>query len=95
LQWLQDPSEVNGDNPNNIRREPSGRSRNKKREYLKVKINELATKSNNKNTRDLYKGINKFRRGCQPRSKFVKDENGDLLAVSHHTLGGRNTSLSY
>jgi hypothetical protein len=35
LQWLQDPSEINGDNLNNIRREASRHFRNKKREYLK------------------------------------------------------------
>jgi hypothetical protein len=29
-----------------------------KREYLKEKINELATNSKNKNIRDLYRGIN-------------------------------------
>jgi hypothetical protein len=42
LQWLQDPSEIHGDNLNNVRREAST-FRNKKREYLKDKINELAT----------------------------------------------------
>jgi hypothetical protein len=42
LQWLQDPSEVNGDNLNNVRREANRHIRNKKREYLKDKINELA-----------------------------------------------------
>jgi hypothetical protein len=46
------------DNPNNVRREASRHFRNKIRDYLKVKINELAT--NNKNIRDLYKGINEF-----------------------------------
>jgi hypothetical protein len=56
LQWLQDPSEVNGDNLNNVRREASRHFRNKKKEYLKDKINELAT--NSKNIRDLYRGIN-------------------------------------
>jgi hypothetical protein len=40
LQWLQDPSEINVDNLNNVRREASRHFRNKKREYLKVKINE-------------------------------------------------------
>jgi hypothetical protein len=35
LQWLQDPSEINGDNLNNIRRETSRHFRNKKRQYLK------------------------------------------------------------
>jgi hypothetical protein len=42
LQWLHDPSEINGDNLNNVRREASRYFRNKKREYLKDKINELA-----------------------------------------------------
>jgi hypothetical protein len=32
LQWLQDPSEVNEDNLNNVRREASRHFRNKKRE---------------------------------------------------------------
>jgi predicted NACHT family NTPase len=38
--------------------------RNKKREYLKDGINELATNSKNKNIRDLCKRINEFKRGC-------------------------------
>jgi hypothetical protein len=58
LQWLQDPSEINGDNLNNVRREASRYFRNKKREYLKDKTKELATNSKNKNIRDLYRGIN-------------------------------------
>jgi hypothetical protein len=37
LQWIQDPSEINGDNLNNIRCEASRNFRNKKREYLKEK----------------------------------------------------------
>jgi hypothetical protein len=43
--------------------------RNKKRKYLKDKTNELATNSKNKNIRDLYRGVNKFKRGYQPRTK--------------------------
>jgi hypothetical protein len=85
LQWLQDPSEVNGDNLNNVRREASRHFRNKKREYLKDRINELATNGKNKNITDLYKGINEFKRGYQPRNNFVKYENGDL-ANSHNIL---------
>jgi hypothetical protein len=41
LQWFQDPSEINGDNLNNVRCETSRHFRNKKRGYLKDKINEL------------------------------------------------------
>jgi prefoldin subunit 5 len=56
------------------------------REYLKDKINELATNSKNKNIRDLYRGINGFKRGYQPRNNLVNYENGDLLADSHNVL---------
>jgi hypothetical protein len=45
LQWLRDPSELNGDNLKNVRRETSRHFRNKIIEYLKGKINELATNS--------------------------------------------------
>jgi hypothetical protein len=65
---------------------PAGISGIKKRKYLKDKINELATDSKNKNIRGLYRGINEFKRGYQPRSNLVKDENGDLLADSHNIL---------
>jgi hypothetical protein len=41
LQWLQVPSEINGNNLNIIRLEASRYFRNKKREYLKDRINEL------------------------------------------------------
>jgi hypothetical protein len=40
----------------------------------------LASSSKNKNIRDLYRRINEFKKGSQPRSNLVKDENGDLLA---------------
>jgi uncharacterized protein YaaR (DUF327 family) len=84
LQWLQDPREINGDNLNNVRCEASRHFRNKKREYLKDKINELATNSKNKNIRDLYRGINIFKRGYQPRNNLVKEGNGNLFADSHN-----------
>jgi hypothetical protein len=86
LQWLQNPSQVNGDNMNNVKREASRTFRTKKREYLKNKINELETKSNNKNIRDLYRGIKEFKKGYQPRTNKVKYKNGHLLADSHSIL---------
>jgi hypothetical protein len=79
---LQDPNKINWDNLNNIKHEDSTHFRNKKREYLKDKINELATYSMNTNITDLYSGKNEFKRGYQPRSNLVKDENCDLLADS-------------
>jgi hypothetical protein len=67
LQWLQDPSKINGDNLTIVRCEASRYFRNKRREYLKDKINELATNRKNKNIRDLYRGMNKFKKGYQPQ----------------------------
>jgi restriction endonuclease S subunit len=58
LQWLHNLSEINGNNLNNVRRRASRYFRNKKQEYLKDKVNELAMNSKNKNIRDLYRGIN-------------------------------------
>jgi hypothetical protein len=78
LQWLQDPGEINGDNLRTVRREAGRYFRNKKRE--------LAMNSKYKNIRDLYRGINTFKRGYQLRNNLVKDENGDLLADSHNIL---------
>jgi hypothetical protein len=45
LLWLQDPNQSNVDNPNSVRREASRHCRNKKKEYLKAKIDELETNS--------------------------------------------------
>jgi hypothetical protein len=46
LQQLQNPSQINGDNLQNLRHETSSTLRNKRKEYLKDKMNELET--NNK-----------------------------------------------
>jgi hypothetical protein len=41
----------------------------------------------------LYRGINEFKRGYQPRNNLLKDENGDL-ADSHNILNRwKNISL--
>jgi hypothetical protein len=42
----------------NLRHETSITFRNKKREYLKDKVNELEINNKNKNIRDFYRGIN-------------------------------------
>jgi uncharacterized membrane protein len=38
LQWLLDPSEINGDNLNKVRCEASRHFRNKKREYHRLRV---------------------------------------------------------
>ena len=60
--------------------------RNKKKEYLKAKIDEFETNSKVKNIRDFYRGINDFKKGYQPRTNMVKDEKGDLVTDSHSIL---------
>jgi hypothetical protein len=42
--------------------------------------------SKKKNIRDLYRGINEFKRVYQPRRNLIKDENGDLFADSNCIL---------
>jgi hypothetical protein len=63
MQFLHDPSEIIGDNPN--KREANVYFRNKKWQYTKDIINELTTNSKNKNIRDLYRGVKEFKRGYQ------------------------------
>jgi hypothetical protein len=36
--------------------------------------------------RDLYTGINEFKKGYQPRINLPEDENGDLLTDSYNIL---------
>jgi hypothetical protein len=45
MQWAQDPHQNNVDNLNNVRREASRHFRNRKKTYLKPKIEELETYS--------------------------------------------------
>jgi hypothetical protein len=86
LQWLQNTSQINGDNLQNLRHETSRIFRNKKREYLKGKINELETNNKNKNITDLYRGVNEFKKGYQLRINNITYENGNLLADPQNVL---------
>jgi len=54
---------------------------------LRAKIEELETNSKIHNIRDLYRGINDFKKGYQPRCNIVKDEKGDLVAEFHSIVG--------
>ena len=86
MQWVQDPSQKNVDNLNNVRHEASRHFRNKKKAYLKAKTEDLETNSKIKNIRDLYRGIDDFKKGYQSRTNVVKDETGDLVTGSYSIL---------
>jgi hypothetical protein len=83
---LQNPNQINRDNLQNLRHETSRIFRNKKREYLKGKINVLETNNKNKKIRDLYRGINEFKKGYQPRINIMKDKNDNLIADLQNVL---------
>jgi len=83
MRWLQNPNQSNVDNLNNVSREASRYFRNRKKEYLKVKLNELETNDKIRNIRDLYRGISDFKKGYQHRTNIIKGEKGDLLRDSH------------
>ena len=57
MQWIQDPSQSNVDNLNNVRRDASRHRRKKKKAYLRAKIEELETNSKINNIRDLYRAL--------------------------------------
>jgi hypothetical protein len=62
MQWLQDPNQNNVDNLHNVRHEASRHFRNKKKEYMKAKIDLLETNREIKNVRNLYRGISDFKK---------------------------------
>jgi len=63
MQLIQDGIQNNVDNLNNVRREVSRHFRNKKKAYFIAKFNELETNSKIQIIRDLYRGINDFKKG--------------------------------
>ena len=62
MQWIQDPSQSNVDNLDNVRRDASIYFRNKEKAYLKAKIEELETNSKINNIRDVYWALMTSRR---------------------------------
>jgi hypothetical protein len=61
---------INSENPN-TRSDNSRPFRNKKRKYLKGKMNALKTNIKNKNIWDMYRGLNEFKKGHESRSNLV------------------------
>ena len=54
--------------------------RKKKRDYMKAKVSKLEESSKNKNIREIYKGINEFKKGYQPRNYVIKKHDGRIEA---------------
>jgi len=95
MQWLEDPNQSNGDNFNNGWREASRHLRNKKKEYLQAKIDDLETNRKIKNITDLYTGVSDFKKGYLPRTTIVKDEKGDLITDCYNILARWRSGISW
>jgi len=76
----------------NIRQAAHNLFKNKKRQYLKRKIEEIEENCQSGNVRGMYMGINNFRKGFQARTEMVKDENDNLITDSTGVL---NTWKNY
>jgi tRNA A37 threonylcarbamoyladenosine dehydratase len=79
MQCLQEPNQRNVNNLNRVRHEASRHFRNKKKEYLKTKIDEIETNRKIENVSD-------FKNGYQPRTTIVKDEKSDWVTNCHSIL---------
>jgi len=80
---------------NNVRPEASRHFRNKKKEYLKAKIEELETNTKIKNIRELYRDINDFKIVYRPETNIVKNEKDDFVTNTLFWLGGGNKPLNF
>ena len=47
---------------------------------MKAKVNKLEENSKNKNIREMYKGINEFKKGYQHRAYVIKKHDGTIVA---------------
>ena len=86
MNWLHKQNEVNLEQLGSIRREITRLLKNKKREYLREKINDLEMNAKNRNIRELYQGIRVERKGFQARSNVFRNGNGDMIADSRSIL---------
>ena len=46
--------------------------RKNKHDYMKAKVNNLEENSKNQNIREMYEGINEFKKEYQPRAYVIK-----------------------
>jgi hypothetical protein len=86
MQWLQDPNQSNVDTLNKLRLGASRRFRNKRKEYMKTKIDAHENNSKIKNIRDLLRGINDLKKVYQPITNTKQNKMGDMVTNFHSIL---------
>ena len=77
---LQNPNDQTAEYFINVRRDPCRMFWKKKRDYMMAKVNKLEENSKSKNIREMYKGINEFKKGYQPRAYVIKKHDGTIVA---------------
>ena len=53
---------------------------------MKAKINKLTENRTNKNIREMYKGINEFKNGYQPRTYVIEKDDCTIVADTSSIL---------
>jgi len=86
MRRVRSPSQISVDNLNNVRRAVSRHFRNKKKAYLRARIEELESSSTISNFKDLYRSISDFKKGYQPVTDIMEDDKSDLVADCHSIL---------
>jgi len=86
MQWIQDPTQSNAENLNNVNVKLADIAGSKRKEYLKAKIEEIEINMKIKNITDFFRGISEFKKGYQPKNNVVKHEKGDLVTDFHGVL---------
>ena len=71
LLWLQNPNDQTAEYFSNVRLVTCRMFRENKRHYMKANVNKLEENSKNTNIREMYKGINEFKKGYQPRAYVI------------------------
>jgi hypothetical protein len=94
MQCLRDLNHSTVDNLNHVRLEAIRDFRDKRKEYLKTKSDELKTNSKIKTILSLYMGISDFNKGYQTRTNIIKDEEGDLVTDCHSILARWKNNFS-
>ena len=61
---------------------------------MNEKVNKLEENSKNKNIWEMYKGINEFKKGYQPRAYVIKKDDGTIVADTTSILSRWNSSIA-
>ena len=68
------------------RKEAHKTFRRKKREFYKIKLDNIQSAYNNKAVKTFYKEVNSMKKGFKPQSDFVKDKMENIISNKAQVL---------